>query len=84
MLKYGKEYTEAGYPSITKIYSDRQIKNITFIWIFATAVAALMLPLFNVVDSRIVLAGVVISSAWLVYIFAGLLRNSEKAFNPFF
>jgi protoheme IX farnesyltransferase len=84
MLKYGKEYSEAGFPSITMIYSDRQIKNITFIWIFATAVAALMLPMFHVVDSRIVLAGVVLSSVWLIYIFAGLLRSSEKKFNPFF
>ena len=82
MLKYGKEYEEAGFPSITLLYSPRQIRNITFIWILATAVTALMLPTFDVVQSWIVMAGMVVSSIWLVSNFAGLLRHRESSFNP--
>jgi protoheme IX farnesyltransferase len=82
MLKYGEEYTQAGFPSITKIYSARQIKNITFIWILATAVSTLMLPAFNVVESWVVMAGLLISSIWLVGQFTRLLSVRELPFSP--
>ncbi len=82
MLKYGEEYTRAGYPSITRIYSSRQIKNITFTWILATAISALMLPAFNVVESWIVMAGLLISSVWLVFQFTRLLSVKDLPFSP--
>jgi len=82
MLKYGEEYTKAGYPSITSIYSTRQIRNITFIWIVATAVSALMLPVFNVVDSWIVMIGLVLSSGWLVIQFVPLVLGSAIPISP--
>ena len=82
MLKYGEEYTKAGFPSITSIYTPRQIKNITFIWIVATAVSALMLPAFNVVESWVVVIGLFISSIWLVGQFIQLLRSQESSFSP--
>lgn len=82
MLKYGEEYTAAGFPSITRIYSARQIKNITFIWIVATAVSTLMLPAFKVVESWIVIAGLLISSVWLVGQFTRLLSLRDISFSP--
>lgn len=82
MLKYGEEYTKAGYPSITRIYSTSQIRHITFIWIVATAVSALMLPAFNVVDSWIVVIGLLISSGWLVAQFAPLVLKSGIPISP--
>jgi heme o synthase len=82
MLKYGEEYTRAGFPSITKLYSIRQVKNITFVWILATAVATLMLPAFNVVESWVVMAGLLISSIWLVGQFARLLSFRDLPFSP--
>lgn len=83
MLKYGDEYKAAGYPSITSLYTTGQIKSITFIWILATAVSALMLPFFDVVNSWLVIAGMIISSVWLVIVFAGMLRKRDKMFKPF-
>jgi protoheme IX farnesyltransferase len=82
MLKYGEEYVKAGFPSITQLYSPRQIKNITFIWIVATAVSALMLPVFDVVDSWVVMGGLLISSIWLVGQFTRLLSVRNLPFSP--
>jgi protoheme IX farnesyltransferase len=82
MLKYGEEYTQAGFPSITQLYSSRQIKHITFIWILATAVSTLMLPAFDVVESWVVMAGLLISSIWLVGQFTRLLSVRDIAFSP--
>jgi protoheme IX farnesyltransferase len=82
MLKYGDEYVKAGFPSITQVYSSRQIKNITFVWILATAVSALMLPVFDVVQSWAVMAGLLISSVWLVAQSASLLSVRDLPFSP--
>jgi heme o synthase len=82
MLKYGEEYTKAGFPSITQVYSTRQVKNITFIWILATAVSTLMLPAFNVVESWIVMAGLLFSSIWLVSQFTRLISFKDLPFSP--
>ena len=82
MLKYGEQYTKAGYPSITSIYSSRQIKNITFVWILATAISALMLPVFNVVESWMVMCGLLLSSAWLIGQFSRLLSVKDLPFSP--
>ena len=84
MLKYGKEYEKAGYPAITKIYSERQIKNVTFIWVLATAVSALMIPLFYLTESWIILAGFLIACIWLMFVFSRLLLRRDEPFNPMF
>jgi len=84
MLKYGKEYEKAGYPSITKLYTESQVKNVTFIWVFATAISALMVPLFYNTNSWFILAGFLISSIWLMVVFSKLILNRKEAFNPMF
>ena len=82
MLKYGDEYVSAGYPSITQICSARQTKNITFIWVMATVVAVLALPVFDVVDSWVVMGGLLISSIWLLVEFSRLLLTGDITFSP--
>ncbi len=84
MLKYGEEYKKAGYPAITSIYSPQQLKNTTFIWTFATAVSALMIPYFGIIKSASGSVGLIISSIWLIVIFAKLLLGKEQKFNPFY
>jgi len=51
MLKYGKEYEMAGFPSITAIFTPTQIKRLTFTWIAATSVSAMLLPFFCIIQS---------------------------------
>lgn len=84
MLRYGKEYAEAGYPSITNLYNNEQIRYITFLWTFATAVSALMIPLFGLIHSTSITALLLVAVFWLVFVFAGLLRRNSQTFNPFY
>jgi len=81
LLKYGKEYEQAGFPSITRFYTDKQIKNTTFIWTMATAVTALMLPVFGIVHSTIMSIGLLIAVIWLVVVFSKLLKTGDEKFN---
>ncbi|MCB2221711.1 MAG: heme o synthase [Bacteroidetes bacterium] len=82
LLKYGKEYEKAGFPSITSFYTNKQIKNTTFIWTMATAVTALMLPVFGIVHSMVISIGLLVTVIWLVVVFSKLLKSGDEKFNP--
>ena len=84
MLKYGNEYEKAGFPSITKIYSEDQIKNVTFIWVLATAVSALMIPVFYLTQSWFILAGFLIACIWVIVVFSRLLTRKNEPLNPMY
>ncbi|MDZ7741553.1 MAG: heme o synthase [Bacteroidota bacterium] len=83
LLKYGKEYEKAGFPSLTSIYTETQIKNITFIWTLATAIASLMIATFGIMSSSITRILLLVAAVWLVIGFADLIISKNKAFNPF-
>lgn len=83
MLYYGKEYEKAGYPSITSTISSQQIKNATFMWTAATAIAALMIPVAGLLDTLFFKILVLIAAVWLVVVFSKLLRSGQEDFNPF-
>jgi len=38
LMIYGKDYEKAGFPTLTKIFNNRQLSRITFIWIAALVV----------------------------------------------
>lgn len=82
MLKYGNDYEAAGYPSLSRYYSEPHIRRVTFLWTVSTAIAALMLPTFKVVDSMISAYGILILSLWLIFTFLKLLKFDSVVFKP--
>jgi protoheme IX farnesyltransferase len=48
VMRYGKDYEGAGLPSLSKLLSAKQLKNLTLIWVAATAMAAILLVVFGV------------------------------------
>jgi protoheme IX farnesyltransferase len=51
IMRYGKDYEMAGFPSLSVLFSARQIANLTLVWIAATAMSASMLILFGIISS---------------------------------
>ncbi|PTN08852.1 protoheme IX farnesyltransferase [Mangrovibacterium marinum] len=45
LLMFGKEYSLAGYPSLHNIFSENQIKRLSFTWILATIASALLIAM---------------------------------------
>ncbi len=80
LLKLGKQYESAKLPSLTQLLSDEQIKRLTFVWITATAVSALALPLFRLQEKVWSVALIIALSFSLVIVFIPLL-NRRKPFN---
>jgi protoheme IX farnesyltransferase len=78
-LKYGKQYEDAGFPSITMVYSPKSLRNITFVWTITAAIAALFIPLFgnmNFVWFKII---VLVGSLTLVALFSPLLKTQDES-----
>jgi heme o synthase len=67
LLDFEKEYEAAGLPSVTRIFSTKQIKRILFIWLLSTGVSCLLIPLFGVgasVPVRILLMALTLWLFW--------------------
>ena len=45
LLMFGKEYKLVNYPTLTDIFSDNQIKRLSFTWILATIASAMLIAL---------------------------------------
>jgi len=76
ILKYGKEYSEAGIPSLTDTFSKEQINWLTFIWLVISVVAALFLCYFEVIRSSLVIMILLAGSVYIIYRFSPLLKTS--------
>ena len=81
LLNYGEEYEKAGFPSLTRIFTPAQLKRITFTWVFATAVACLMIPLFGLVSFYAFQVSLLIAGIWLVWKAFILLRRHHSEFS---
>jgi protoheme IX farnesyltransferase len=51
VLKNGDEYERAGLPTLASVFSPAQLARVSFVWIAATAVSALLIPVFGVSES---------------------------------
>ena len=51
LLRYGEDYHKAGFPSITSTFNTEQISRLTFVWTTATAIAAVFLSVFGIIES---------------------------------
>jgi len=80
LLKLGKQYESANLPSLTQLLSDEQIKRLTFVWIAATAISALALPLYKLQDQLWSVFMIILLSIVLIAIFFPLLKR-KKPFN---
>ncbi|MBE0650505.1 MAG: protoheme IX farnesyltransferase [Bacteroidales bacterium] len=84
MLKYGQEYVDAGYPSITTALNQKQIKRVTFVWTVATALVVLLMIYSGLITPLFFEILVLIASVWLIAVFSKLFRKISVTLNPFY
>jgi len=83
LLVLDKDYRQAGFPTLTQVFSREQLSRITFVWIIATAVTGLMIPLFGIVTELWINLGLFLSGGLLTWKAFGLLTATKdfKIFN---
>ena len=86
LLKVGDEFHQAGLPVITSLFDQKQIRNLSFIWIAATGTCVLMLPATPIIrhlaiSLLLILAAVVFLVRMFLLSYRGnLVDHWKKAF----
>ena len=75
LLIYGKDYEKAGFPTLTKIFSDSQLGRITFVWIAALSTSCLLIPFFNLSSSVYAIVLMLLLGTWLLWKTRGILSD---------
>ncbi len=81
MLKYGKEYEEAGFPTINRTVSPANLRMIVFSWIIATSASSMMVPFFISDISTVLFAAIVILNILFVTTFIKLSFGKSAVIN---
>ena len=66
LMLYSDDYRNAGFPVLTDIFSIGQLKKITFMWLLATVLIAMAIPMFGIINFKISIAAIVLSSIWMI------------------
>jgi protoheme IX farnesyltransferase len=74
ILKYGEEYKMAGLPSLTEIFSAKQINRLTFTWAVSSIIAAMFLCSFGIIQSPVIIAILLAASAMGIWKFSDMIR----------
>ncbi len=75
LLIHGKDYEKAGFPTLTKIFSDSQLGRITFVWIASLSTSCLLIPFFNLSSSLYAVVVMLFLGAWLLIKTRGILSD---------
>jgi protoheme IX farnesyltransferase len=78
LLVFDDDYRKAGFPTLTQIFERYQLSRITFIWILATAVTGLLIPLYGLVSVLWINISLFLSSVWLTWLAFKLLTGTES------
>ena len=77
LLVLDNDYRRAGFPTLTQVFNKEQLSRITFMWIIATAVTGMMLPLFGIVTDSWINFALFLSGALLTWKAFGLLVQTK-------
>ncbi len=78
LLVFGKDYEQAGFPTLTQIFNDSQLSRITFMWIISTAITSFLIPVFGLVKSPVVQFLLLAPGFWLIINSLSLLKVAKR------
>jgi heme o synthase len=78
LLRIGDEYARAGLPTLTRTFTRPQFARIIYVWMIATAVACVSMPLFGVSSEVWTQAGMIVSSLWLGWHATQMVRTNGE------
>ena len=77
MMKYGKEYEVAGFPTINQAVSPSGLRLIILSWLIATSFISMIIPLFLVNFSRMFFLAIFLFNVLFIGVFVKLSLGKE-------
>ncbi len=78
LLIHGKDYQQAGFPSLTNVFSKDQLQRVTFVWILAATVTCLLIPLFGLINFYFLNYILAASAFWMIWTGTKILGKDGK------
>jgi len=78
LLRIGDDYARAGLPTLTRVFTRPQFARIIYVWMIATAVACVSMPLFGVSVETWAYAGLALASLWLGWHATAMVRTDGR------
>ncbi len=79
IIKYGKQYEQAGFSSISSKYTESQIKSLVFGWVLISSVFLMFFPLFHIHMSMVVVSiFIVLNIVFIATFYRMLFKQSLK------
>ena len=78
MIKYGKEYENAGFSSISTVLNEQQIKVMVFLWGVLTSVYLMFFPLFGFELKPVLLGSLVVTNLYFIRLFYRFLFKDKS------
>jgi protoheme IX farnesyltransferase len=78
LLRIGDDYARAGLPTLTQLFTRRQLARIIYVWMIATAVACMSMPMFGVPSPVWALAGLAAASLWIGWHATSMVRSNGE------
>jgi heme o synthase len=81
LLKNEGDYEKAGFPTLRNYFSEKQIAGLTLTWVFATAMAAILMVIFGIFQIQLISLFVVLFTLAFLILFYILIGKNKKL-NP--
>lgn len=78
LLRIGDDYARAGLPTLTRLFTRRQLARIIYVWMIATAVACMSMPMFGVSSAVWAQVGLALASVWLGWHATTMVRSNGE------
>jgi heme o synthase len=81
LLRFGKEYEDAGFPSISTVINEKLFQRIIFLWVLGTSISTLFFPLFHIILSPYIIVSLLILNLFLIWVFYKNIYGKRFVFN---
>lgn len=78
LMLYGEDYEKGGFPVLTQVFSLSQLKRITFMWLIANVMFAMLIPMFSIINYNFTLLLLVAISAWMIWVSVKFYRTEGE------
>jgi len=81
LMVLAKDYEKAGFPTLTQVFNTKQLSRITFVWIVATVVTSMLIPLFGIVNNPGFYFALLAAGVWLTWSASKFLKDKDQKMN---
>jgi heme o synthase len=82
LLLYDNDYRRAGFPTLTSIFNEIQLKRISYTWVAALVATCMLIPMFDVHIRPLSAAVLLLAGIILVWRTRNLIAQSDIIVNP--